>query len=232
VVNLAATTVTLSSSVNPAEAGQTVVFTAVVGPVSPGEGTATGTVTFMVDGVAQPPVALGSGSRSAGLKLTTLTPGTHTVVAVYSGDTGFQGSTSGSLTETVGQSATTVTLSSSYNPAPANKIPTLTALVQPVSPGEGTVTGNVVFSVNGVPAATVALVSGKAQYAPPVPVDDEFPDGYAYTVVAQYEGSTGYAASQSATLTQVMDPQSATNDVVTAGPEYRAIGGLFRMFTD
>src|SRR5205085_12593214 len=59
-VNSDATTTALSSSLNPSNFGQTVMFTATVTVTAPGAGTATGTVTFK-DGST----VLGTGTLNA-----------------------------------------------------------------------------------------------------------------------------------------------------------------------
>jgi hypothetical protein len=70
---------------------------------APGGGTPTGTVTFR-DGST----TLGTGTLSGGqARFTTssLSVGTHTITAVYGGDSNFSGSTSAPLTQTVNQAA-------------------------------------------------------------------------------------------------------------------------------
>jgi uncharacterized repeat protein (TIGR01451 family) len=88
--NTASTATAVSSSLNPSLLGQSVTFTATV--TSAG-GTPTGTVQFK-DGVNNlgSPVTL-NGSGQATLTTSSLTAGTHTISAVYSGDTLFGGST-------------------------------------------------------------------------------------------------------------------------------------------
>jgi hypothetical protein len=84
VVDRAATTVTLSSSANPAILGQPIVLAATVS----GAGTPTGTVTF----VGEPPTVLGTVPLSGGvatLTISTLPVGTTTVGASYGGDANF-----------------------------------------------------------------------------------------------------------------------------------------------
>ena len=99
------TSTTIVSSPSPSTYGQAVTFTATVSPAS-GSGTPTGTVTFK-DGVA----TLGSGTLSGGVAsllttgATTLAAGTHTITAVYGGDSTFTTSTSSNLTQTVNQRA-------------------------------------------------------------------------------------------------------------------------------
>jgi hypothetical protein len=85
-VNKAPTTVTVSSSFNPLPFGQSVTFTATVSPA-----TATGTFTFTVDNVVQPvqPVSIGAAS----LEISGFAAGAHAIVATYSGDANYAGST-------------------------------------------------------------------------------------------------------------------------------------------
>jgi len=68
-------------------------FTAVVSPGT-AKATPVGTVTFTIDGHAEPPVALHkvSGVDEASFSIDTLTAGKHTVTASYSGDSSFAGS--------------------------------------------------------------------------------------------------------------------------------------------
>ena len=92
-----ATTVTLSSSPDPSQSGQTVTFTAIVSSSNgaPPDGEP---VTFE-DGSTK----LGTGNLSGGIATFTtsmLTAGTHTITAAYGGDQNFS-SSSASLTQTV-----------------------------------------------------------------------------------------------------------------------------------
>jgi len=98
-VNQASTTTTLKSSANPSVYGQSVTFTAIVAPVSPGAGTPTGTVTF-----EEGTTVLGTGTFSSGLAqfaTSSLGVGTHSITAVYNGDANFSVSTAAALTQTV-----------------------------------------------------------------------------------------------------------------------------------
>jgi hypothetical protein len=88
------TTTTVGSSLKPSTVGQMVTFTAVVSPGT-ANGTPVGTVTFTIDGHAEPPVALQKvkGIDEASFSIATLGVGNHTVSASYSGDSTFAGST-------------------------------------------------------------------------------------------------------------------------------------------
>jgi uncharacterized repeat protein (TIGR03803 family) len=92
-----ATTLTLTSSVNPSAKGQPVTFTATVTPQ--GAGTPTGTVSFFDNSVQLAQVALGANGQAT-FTTSTLAPGSHSIMAVYSGDVNFAASSS-SLTQTV-----------------------------------------------------------------------------------------------------------------------------------
>lgn len=89
----ASTSTTVSSSINPSDFGQNVTFTATV---TSGAGTPTGTVQFK-DGNSNlgAPQPL-NGSGVAQITTSTLTAGTHTITAEYSGDATFLAS-SGTL---------------------------------------------------------------------------------------------------------------------------------------
>ena len=89
----------VTSGVNPSTYGQTLTLTAAVSAMAPANGTPTGTVIFY-DG-AMPlsaPVALANGIAT--FTTSGLSVATHTITAVYSGDTYFNGNT-GAMFQTV-----------------------------------------------------------------------------------------------------------------------------------
>ena len=96
-VNQVITSTALSVDVNPATGGQTVNFTATVSP-----STATGSIQF-VDSFNGAQSVLGTVALSAGVATlpVALPSGTHSITAVYSGDTNNTTSTSAALVEMV-----------------------------------------------------------------------------------------------------------------------------------
>ena len=99
-INPASTSTALASSANPSVTGQSVTFTATVSATSPGSGTPSGTVNFKdggntISGCGTQTLN-GSGVATCA---STMTTGSHTITAVYSGDSNFSASTSGGLTQ-------------------------------------------------------------------------------------------------------------------------------------
>lgn len=89
------TTTIVTSSSNPATLGSPVSFTAFVSP------TTTGTVQFTIDGVNfGPAVALVNGAAGSG-SISSLTFGTHTVRATFSGNASYNGSSSNVINQLI-----------------------------------------------------------------------------------------------------------------------------------
>jgi predicted outer membrane repeat protein len=101
-VNLNATTTSLTSSANPSPQSQSVTFTVTVAVVDPNAGTPTGTVTFY-DGttpLGTATLTVVNGQVQATFTTAALGFGSHTILAIYSGDSTFADS-GGSLDETI-----------------------------------------------------------------------------------------------------------------------------------
>jgi hypothetical protein len=213
-VNKANTTTTVTSSVNPSVSGQAVTFTAVVAAVAPGAGTPTGTVTFTVDGTAQAPVTLTNGQAT--FNATTLSIGTHTVTAAYSGDANFNTSTSAAVTQTVNKANSTTTLTSSANPSNVGQAVTFTATVSPGLGATGTPTGTVVFTLDGTSGLMpVALVNGQATFTTSTLTAGT------HTITVAYSGDATFNVSTSAPLTQTVSG-------VTLGTNQRFVAQIYR----
>jgi hypothetical protein len=121
---LAPTTTTLTADVNPQSQGSNVTFTAQVAPAS-GGGTPTGTATFY-DGFTQLGPGSLDGSGEATYTTSSLTVGTHSITAVYWGDSNYATSTSSVVSEVVNPPATMAPLVSFSAPA-------LSFGIQPIS---------------------------------------------------------------------------------------------------
>ena len=110
-VNKSSTVVVVASSPSTSVFGQVVTFTATISASGAGAGTPTGTVTFEEGAtVLAANVSLASGQATFSSAL--LSVGSHTITAVYSGDTNFLATTGNdaALPQTVNKAGTTVTL--------------------------------------------------------------------------------------------------------------------------
>jgi uncharacterized repeat protein (TIGR03803 family) len=178
----------------------------------------TGSVTFYIDGYAQPQAGnnglSSTGGATEGFYAAGFEQGTHEIYAVYSGDA--EHSTSTSATQTFVITGTTVTataLSVSPNPVMAGNYVTISATVKETA-GSAVPTGDVQFSVNGSVLNTVALNgSGIATFGVSTV-------GYAlgtYNLVATYIGDANNASSVSGTVAVTLEGQTTTT-TLTASP--------------
>ena len=183
----ASTSVTLSSSLNPAPAGSGVTFTAVVSPSA-----ATGTVQFL-DGVT----VIGSATLangSASFTTASLSPGTHSITASYGGSSNYAAANSSVLSQIV-KANTSVALSSSLNPSIAGTAVTFTALVTPA-----TATGTVQFLDGATVLGSAAISGGQASFT-----TSSLAQGV-QSITAVYGGDAADSGSSSAPLTETVNP--------------------------
>jgi beta-lactam-binding protein with PASTA domain len=196
---LATSTTSIVSSLNPITVGQAVSFTATVAGSSP-----TGTVQFKDGSTALlSPVALSSGSAT--LTLSTLTVGTHSVTAVYSGDSNNSPSASSAYSEIVNLHSTTTTVTSSLNPATTGQSVTFTATVTGASP-----TGTVQFFDSATALLTPATLTGGS-----ASVTLSTLAAGTHTITAVYSGDGSNSPSTSSALSEVISAL-ATSPEVTA----------------
>ena len=210
------TTTTVSSSSNPA--GQAVTFTALVSANLPSWGLPTGTVTFW-DGTtnlgpallqaAGPLATPGAWLMTATLVASSLTAGTNTITAVYSGDSNFTGGTSKSLLQTVLPAGTT-TLTSLSQVSVFGQTVIFTATVT------GSATGLVTFQDA---AGTLGIVSLDSDLATCSTTTLGGGAGL-YTVTAVYSGNATYAGSTSNALPETVNQASTTTTLAAANDSW------------
>jgi hypothetical protein len=153
VVNPIGTSMSIASTPTNAVYGQAVTLIATVAAVAPGTGVPNGSVTFTVDGVAQAPVAVNVNGQ-AGIVLSNPTGGNHTITARFNNGTTTYAPTTASINLPVAPGTTTMSISSSANPAFVGQGVVFIATIASAS---GTPTGSVTFSVDGVAQAPVAV---------------------------------------------------------------------------
>ncbi len=196
--NGTATTTTLNVSSNNIVFGQNLTLTAQVSG-----GTPTGTVNFL-NGVATLGSAAVNGSGQAQLVLNTPNAGNYSITANYAGDSEHLPSASAATAVTVARATTTMVLNSSSISAAYGQSVTFTATMSVTPPGGGTPTGNVVFSDNGSPIGTVALVAGSAQLTLNNLNAGTHPITASYAQTANYFGSAAGPISQEITQAVVV----------------------------
>src|SRR5712692_6217132 len=205
-VNKGPTTVASISSANPSVFGQAVTFTATV---SSPAGTPTGTVTFL-DGAT----SLGTGaldsSGIATLTTASLAVGAHSITTSYGGDTNFNPSNSSPLAQTVNKGATTVTAISSVNPSVFGQGVTFSAVVAPVAPGAGSLTGTVTFQDGATSLGTSGITNGQASFT-----TSSLAVG-SHSVTAVYNGDGNFNGASSAPVTQAVNKAASSTSVASS----------------
>jgi len=199
-----ATATTVSFSPAAPYAGQTTTVSALITNTGGGTGSYvfTGSVTFYDNGAAVGTAAVTGNQAST--SITFKANVVHSIVAVYSGDTNWTGSTSSATPITAIASPTTTTLTSNYTTALYGTNLILTANVAGTT-GVSTIvpTGLVTFydSYNGVIATlgTGSLIANGPYAALAQLTTTGLQDG-AHDIFAIYGGDNNYATSTSTTL--------------------------------
>jgi hypothetical protein len=219
------TSLTVTSTANPAVYSQAFNLTATVKASSPGGGTPTGTVTFTIDSGR---FTCGSGTDTFNLNskgqavcpITANLPiGKYTVVATYNADSNFLGSTNSKtpLSETVNKDGTTLTITSSSNPVTyGQNTYDLTATVKAKAPGRAVPTGAVTFSVGGQGVCddgnNTFTLNSKGQAV--CPVQSSLQPG-TYNVVGTYPGDTNFTSSTDSPVYKLVVNKDPTTTHIT-----------------
>ena len=205
----------VSSSASNATYGQPVVFTATV---SGSWGSPTGTVTF-TDGTT----TLGTGTSNGGVATisASLTPGNHSIVAVYNGNAYYTASTSSSLAQVVNKAVLTV----SADPKVRTTGTANPALSYTVT---GFVNGENSSFVNGTPVLTTTATTASAAGSYPITItvgtltagnySFNFVNG-ALSVIAPYTITTSAGANGAISASQSVN-YGAQSAAVTVTPNY------------
>jgi hypothetical protein len=202
VVQQATTSTTLTSSNPTAIVGTAVTFTATV--ASANGPTPTGTVQFTDGGVALGTGPVGSNGQAT-FTTSSLTPGTHSIAAVYEGNPDDATSTSVAISEVIEQIDTTTLLGAAPNPASAGVTVNLTATVALVGTGPVGLKGKVTFS-DGSTLLGSATLNGSGQATLGVSTLTAGP----HSITAAYAGSKDYAESTSAAVNVVITSTATT----------------------
>ena len=211
VVTQVATNTTVLAVPSTGIAGAPVAITVTVKPTQ-GTATPSGTVTFTdaVNGAA--PVALGGTVTLVGGTATineSLVPGSHAILATYSGDQNDAGS-SGNLALTVNLAVTHTVVNSSLNPSLVLAPVTFTATVTSV--GGGTPTGTVAFTATPSGGTAAALPCAGTLTAGVATCTTSSLVAGTYSIQAAYSGDTDDATS-TGTTSQVVGTIPTVTDL-------------------
>ena len=220
----AATTTTVTSSINPSACNQQVTFTALVSAYTVSLGSPTGTVTFLHGSSLLGTAALQSGPAGLVALVTTsfCSTGTYTITAVYGGDSNFTASTALPLTQTV-RIASTATISVPSTSTNGQNT-TLTAAVGATGSGycgcgcgcgctsaNVIATGLITFFNFATSLGTAVLNAGKAVFTTSTLSGAAALNSFSFI----YGGDGNLAGSTSTAVTQTVNQANTTTSLST-----------------
>jgi hypothetical protein len=207
----AATTTTLSASANPSAYGQSVIYTATVSTIAPGNGVPNGYVNFVVDSKAPVAVPLNSPSQ-ASLTLPSFSVGTHTINASYLGST----------SDLASQANATQTVNLALSPATLPAATTGQAYSQQISASGGSAIDNYSYALasgalpTGLALSSTGLLSGTTTVGNRT---------YNFSIKAMDNSLAGVTGTQSFTLT--VNPAPMIVSFGAFSPSTVTAGGIF-----
>jgi large repetitive protein len=207
----AGSSLTVTVSPNPAQVNQAITISINVLGTNGGSSSPTGTVTLSDNGVV---IGVNPVVAAVATFTVTLGPGSHTITAVYSGDSIYPSSTA-SYGLTVAKPAPTTTFTSSNSISVFGQPVTFSATLKGAT-GLPTPTGTVQFLANGVPLGSpVTLVNGAATLT-----TSSLPPG-ANVIAVQYSGDNSYSSSTVNGGTVIVSQAQVTTTlaVTTAGAQ-------------
>jgi hypothetical protein len=194
------TNTSLAVSNNPSTFGENITFTVSVNEGMLLASITNGLVRFM-DGIELIGTGMLNTSGQASYSTAALSVRTHTITAIFEGDSIYPSSTSEVLYQVVNKASSATTVSSSVNPSLFEQSVTFTALVTPVLPATTVPTGNVTFKNGSLELDTISLNGlGKADYT-----SSDLISG-SHSITAVYNGDTNYLSGVSNPLTQGVNP--------------------------
>ena len=202
------TTVTLTSSENPAAYGDQIILTATVIPAS-GTAVPSGSVTFEDSGTSLGTVTLGATGQAA-LVDSALGAGMQAISATYAGSAGFASSVSVALEQQVTVQGSMTLLMPTVDPAPYGQVLLFVVSVVPEA-GSGVPTGAVTLMGGGSTVGTATLSGGTAAV-----VASSLGVG-SHALTADYGGDGNFSASVSGAVTETI-VADATSSTLTVSP--------------
>lgn len=215
VVNKSTPSVTATSSLNPSVFGSQVTFSASLTAAL--ADSATGTVQWM-DGATPIGSPVSVASAGASMPFATLTAGTHSITAVYSGDSNFIGATSAPISQVVNKATpgvggfAPITVASSLNPSIYQNAVTLTATAPAGS------SGTITFMDASTALGTSPLVGTSATFSVSTLVAGTHP------ITAVYSGDSNFNGATSTGISQVVNKAPTVESVFATPPTAVTVG--------
>lgn len=203
IVNLTQSVTTITPSATGIAFGTSITFSSTVTGVG---GTPTGTVTFL-DGVNVIDTETLVGGSATSVPVV-LSGGMHAVIAEYSGDNVFGGSSSFPALITVSEYASSIAVSSNSNPSNYGGSVVFSAVI--TVPVGGVATGTITFydgatviGTSGVSANTGSLTTSALTAG-------------SHNITVQYSGDSNFSSSTSPVLVQVVHQLTSTTTLITS----------------
>jgi hypothetical protein len=191
------TSTSLEVSSSSMTAGESVTFSASV--TGPGPSTPSGTVRFAAETINLGSVATDS-NGNASITTSTLTPGTYSVVAAFTGQQGSSASQSAPVALTITKIPTTLTLTPSPGTTGVGSPVTITALVQYVSGDSLFPTGTITIKDGSTTLASLPLVDASASFTTTTLAAGIHP------LTATYNGDANFASSAASASVTITNP--------------------------
>jgi len=190
-IALNATTAALSQSAATTMFGEPVTTTATITPQS---GSPTGSVMFTADGanIGTAPVQNGIAS----LTVSTLSPGTHSIVATFLGTGAFANSVSSGIAHVVNHGQTKTDIAANQPSVFYGQTAHFTVTVSVQAPAAGLPTGTVTVLAEGVSLGTAPVVNGTATF------DTAALHAGVKSITASYSGDANFDGSAASAIQQ------------------------------
>ena len=223
----ASTTLVVTPATTTPSPGSSLQVTATITSTNPSSSPPSGSVTFTLDGVAVGTGTVVPGSPStATFTIPSVSPGSHVLLASYSGDTYYGPSVATAVTISVTKSPTTTIVSPATLTPTAGGMLQVSAAITAATPGSTPPSGTVTFALDATPVATGTVLAGSPSTAN---VTISVPSAGNHVLTATYSGDSYYATSTSSPITLTVS-KGATITNVTATPPVLT-GGITETLT-
>jgi hypothetical protein len=211
-------TVALAAAPSPVAAGQSVTLTATVTPTATYASVPTGAIQFQDGSTTLGTAVTLDATGKATYTSTTLTPGTHDLTAVYSGDSTYPGSDTTQQLVVNG-----LTASVKVTPGAASITTAMGLSVTVAVTGSGaTPTGTVTLSGGGYNSSATSLISGSAKITIPANSLSAGSD----TLTVSYSGDASYNSATGTGSVTVTTPATPTITITPASNSINAATSL------